>query len=149
MATGGVVSVTITVWLHVATLPQQSTACHVRIAVLVQPTMFVVVLVMVTVTFVPQHKSVAVGGVNVHGVPHVRFRLLAQVNTGGVVSVMVTTLVQRDVLVQQSTACQVIVRTSVQGPVMLVTAVSMETIGVGQQRSVAVGTISGLPHCRV
>ena len=117
--------------------------------VCVQPTVFVVVLVIETVMFVPQQISVAVGGVNVHCVPQFKLRLLAQVITGGVVSVMVTTLVQMAVLVQQSIACHTILRTEVQFPVTFVVAVRMETVGVGQQRSVAVGRISGLPHCNV
>jgi hypothetical protein len=147
--TGGAVSVTITVWLQVAVLPQQSTACQLRVWVRVQPTMFVVVLVIVTVTFVPQQRSEAVGGVNVHGVPQLKLRLLAQVSTGGVVSVMVTTFVQIAMFVQQSIACHVIVRISLHGPTMFVLAVRIETVGVGQQRSVAVGKINGLPHCNV
>src|SRR5215472_13931273 len=84
--TGGVVSITDTVWLQVALLLQPSIACQTRVAskVLPQwPAVLVVVLRTVTVT-IPL-LSVAVGVSNVHGVPKstVLLVLLVQSMTGG------------------------------------------------------------------
>jgi hypothetical protein len=111
VATGGVVSTTVTVWLHgVETLPQQSAACHFLVAMVVHGgTKFVNVPRIVTVTFVPQHASKAVGSSKVHGFPHSTILLVAHVSVGGIVSTIFTTSVQTDVFEQQSDACHVIV----------------------------------------
>jgi hypothetical protein len=86
--TGGVLSTTATVWLHVIELLQQSVACQVRVMICGhnEPA-FVIVLTMVTVRFVPQQLSSAVGGSKVQVVPHTTVLLLAQVSTGGWVSI--------------------------------------------------------------
>src|SRR5947199_347506 len=87
----------------------------------------------VSVTFVPQQASTAVGGVNVQGVPKGTTKLVPQVSTGGVVSTTVTVWLQVAALPQ--------------GPRTLVIALAMETVTFGQQRSVAVGGAMGVPHC--
>ena len=82
---GGMVSTTVTVWLHVAVLVQQSMACQVRV-------MFhghrplVTVLTTAMVTLVPQQTSEAVGRSNDQFEPHWTVLLAAQVMTGGMVS---------------------------------------------------------------
>ena len=55
-------------------------------------------------TFVPSHKSMAVGGVNVHAVPHSTTRLDAQVSTGGMVSMTNTVWLHCALFVQPSVA---------------------------------------------
>src|SRR5260370_42024051 len=83
--TGGVVSTTVTVWLHVALLEQQSVACHVRVIASEQAVPLVVVPVTVMVTLVPQPTSEAVGASKLQAEPHCTVLLLAPVITGGVV----------------------------------------------------------------
>ena len=56
MMTGGVVSTSVTVWLQVARLPQQSTAAQVRVTVCGQMPL-VTVLTTLIVTLVPQQAS--------------------------------------------------------------------------------------------
>ena len=108
--TGGVVSTTVTIWLQVAALVQQSVARQVRVMIVVQGGMTLVIVVStVMVTFVPQQRSKAVGGSNDQMASHWTVLLLAQVITGGVVSITWTTSVQVEVFVQQSVACQVLV----------------------------------------
>jgi len=112
VTTGGVVSMIVTVWLHRGeAFPQQSVACHCRVAIVRHgdKEVFVVVPMIVTVMFVPQQASKTAGGSKLHGSPHSIVLFGAQVNAGGVVSMMVTTSVHAAVLVQQSCACQVIV----------------------------------------
>jgi len=90
-STGGVVSLFVTVWLHVAELLQQSVARQVRVIVPGQGVgLLVIVLRMVMVTLVPQQPSSAVGGSKVQALPHCTALLVAQVITGGVVSTIVT-----------------------------------------------------------
>ncbi len=55
VTTGAVVSTTVTVWRHMAVLPQQSVACQVRVMSCLQgPRVVVAVSRTVIVTFVPQ-----------------------------------------------------------------------------------------------
>ena len=106
--TGGVVSMTVTIWLHVMELEQQSVARQVRVTISGQKLLaLVTVLSTVMVTFVPQQASMAVGAVNDHGVPQLTVRLLAQVRTGGCVSTSVIVWLHVAVFEQQSMACQV------------------------------------------
>ncbi len=112
----------------------------------------VTLLRMLIVTLVPQQISNAVGGSNVQPVPHSTTLGPAQMRIGGFVSVMVTISVQKAVLVQQSTACQVSVMISLQGTEPLVTALNRETMTlVPQQASVAKGGVRvqppGVPAC--
>jgi hypothetical protein len=111
VATGGVESTIVTIWLHGAeVLLQQSVACHLRVTFVVQGGKKLVnVLTTVRMTFVPQQASKTTGSSNVQGVPHSTVLFVAQVSVGGVVSTIVTTSVQVAVLVQQSCACQVMV----------------------------------------
>src|SRR5689334_20255030 len=59
------------------------------------------------VTFVPPHRSDAVGGSKSHARPHSTIRLETHVSTGGVVSMMVMVWLQVAELLQLSVACQV------------------------------------------
>jgi len=111
VTTGGVVSITVTVWLHVAKLVQQSIACQVRVTELEQKleAPLVTVLRTVTITLVPQHASIAVGGLNDHVEPHCTILFDAQISTGGVVSVIMMVCAHVAELLQQSVACHVLV----------------------------------------
>ena len=97
---------TVTVWLQVLLLPQQSVACQVRVMDTGQRPL-VKVLSTVMVTFVPQQASKAVGSSKLQVEPHSTVLLLAQVITGGVVSSTVTVWLQVLLLPQQSVAFQV------------------------------------------
>src|SRR6058998_144885 len=82
---GGVLSSTVTVWLHSAVLPQASVARQVRVAsnVLPQcPVRLVTVSTMVMVAL-PQ-ASVAVGASNVQALVHSTVLLATQARVGGV-----------------------------------------------------------------
>jgi len=73
VTTGGVVSTIDTVWLQRAEVfPQQSVACHCRVAVVRhgEPNVLVVVPMIVTVTFESQQASKTAGGSKVQGSPH-------------------------------------------------------------------------------
>src|SRR3954471_19578042 len=107
--TGGVVSITVTVWLHVALLLQLSIACHTRVASKVfpqWPAVLVTVLRMMTGTL--PLLLVALGVSKVQAVPicTVLLVLLAQFITGVVVSMTVTVWLQVALLLQPSIACQ-------------------------------------------
>jgi hypothetical protein len=105
---GGVVSTTVTVWLHNALFVQPSITRQVRVALYVLPhRAFVTVPTMVIATFVASHPSLAVGRVNVHPTPHSTTRLLAQVKTGGVLSMTVTVWLHNALFAQLSVARQV------------------------------------------
>src|SRR5437867_85193 len=99
-------STTVTSWLQVLLLPQQSVAAHVRLMSCGHVPGFVTVLRIVMVTLVPQQASAAVGGSKPQGVPHSTVLLVAQVITGGVVSTTRTSCVQVMRLSQQSLASQ-------------------------------------------
>jgi hypothetical protein len=79
--TGAVVSTTVTVWLHDATLPHASVTRHVRVAVNVLPQVALVVVLTIAMLLVPQ-PSLAVGESNVHAEVHSTVLLLAHVITG-------------------------------------------------------------------
>src|ERR1051326_2098027 len=73
----------------------------------VKPAEVVMLLISVTVTFVPSQSSTAAGGVNGGFEPvHSTTTLLAQVSTGGVVSTTRMICVQVLALLQVSIACQ-------------------------------------------
>ena len=55
---------------QVATLPQQSTACHVSVTTLLHALPVLTLLRSERVTLVPQHTSLAVGGGQKTAVPH-------------------------------------------------------------------------------
>ncbi len=68
--TGGVVSTSVRLWLHVALLLHKSVACQVRVTICGQ-TPLVTVLSTLRVTFVPEHASRrTAGGSNVQALPH-------------------------------------------------------------------------------
>jgi hypothetical protein len=107
---------------------------------------FVTVFRTVMVMLVPQQASKAVGVSKVQPVPHSTCLGPAQLTTGGFVSMMVTTSVQKAVLEQQSTACQVRVTVPLQGTAPLVTALTNETVALPlQQTAVAVGDVGCQP----
>jgi len=70
--TGGVVSITVTKLVQKETLPQQSRANQMAVINAVQgPAVpLVVALDSAMLTFVPQHASTAVAGINDQAVPH-------------------------------------------------------------------------------
>jgi hypothetical protein len=84
LSTGGVVSTTVTVWLHWETLPQSSTPCQDRVMICGQVP-FVTVPVIVTTTpllGVPgggTQALVQVGGLKLQLVPHSTVLLVAQI----------------------------------------------------------------------
>jgi hypothetical protein len=84
-----------------------------------------------------QQASVAIGGSNVHGVPHSTVLSGEQVNTGGVVSMLVTVWLQILLFPQQSYATQV--RVMICGQTPLVTVLNTLTTGLEQQLSEATG----------
>ena len=105
MITGGLVSVIVTVWLHVELRLEQSVACHVRMisceqGLLGVPSGFVLVTVFKTVivTFVPQQASTALGGSKLQAKPHSTVLLDLQVITGGVVSGVTVTVPEAEEL---------------------------------------------------
>src|SRR2546430_13646924 len=69
VSAGGVVSTTVTVWLHVLVLPQASVASHVRVMSGGQ-TPLVAVPRTAMVTFVPLQVSLAAGGSKHQGETH-------------------------------------------------------------------------------
>src|SRR5260370_1392555 len=133
--TGGVVSTTVTVWLHVALLEQQSVACQVRVIASEQAAPLVVVPVTEMVTFVPQQTSEAEGASKLQAEPHWTVLLLEQVMTGGVVSTTVTIWLHDALFEQQSVARQVRVIASEQAVPLVVVPVSEMVTFVSQQQS--------------
>ena len=87
---GGVVSITVTVWLQVLVLLQASMAAHVRVAEKVFPHKALVTVARMTMRFVPHASVGAVGTSNDQAVPHSTLLLAEQVIAGGVVSTTVT-----------------------------------------------------------
>jgi hypothetical protein len=124
---GGVVSNPYTVWLHTLLLPQPSVALQVRVAVKLPPQPPFVTVLSTARVGVPSHASVAVGGSKDHTAVHSLVRGGAQVSTGGVVSVSVTTWLQLRLAPQASVKLQVRVATKVlpQAPLTLVTVLRM------------------------
>src|SRR6266481_3745468 len=110
--TGGMLSITVTKFVQKAALPQQSVACQMALMVLWHPVVLVERLATDTNTFDPQQMSKAVGLMKDHVVPHCTVWLLAQVITGGTVSMIVTVWLQVALLLQQSVASQLLVMTT-------------------------------------
>src|SRR5580765_4448295 len=73
--TGGVVSTTVTVWLHCDRLPQASVARQVHVAMNAFPHVEFVTVSSISIRFVPQ-VSVAVGVLKVHDAVHCTVLLL-------------------------------------------------------------------------
>src|SRR5437867_7818650 len=109
LMTGAVVSMTLTVWLHWALLPQASVAAQVRVAskVLPQwPAVLVTVLTTVMARLVPP-LSVAVGASKLQASPSCTVLLvLLQLMTGAVVSMTLTVWLHWALLPQASVAIQ-------------------------------------------
>src|SRR5438034_5854542 len=116
LMTGAVVSMTLTVWLHWALLPQASVAAQVRVAAKVLPqwpAVLVTVLTTVMAMLVPP-LSVAVGGSKLQAVPSCTVLLvLLQLMTGGMVSMTLTVWLHWALLPQASVAIQVRVASKV------------------------------------
>jgi hypothetical protein len=99
--TGGVVSTTVTVWLQVLVLPQQSEATQTRVTTSGQLGLFVNWLKIETPW--RQQLSWTIGTSKFHCVPHSTVRLVGHnTNTGGIVSWTVIVWLQVLVLPQQS-----------------------------------------------
>jgi hypothetical protein len=81
--------VTVTVWLRFVLFPHPSLAVHVRVMILVQPSVFVTVTTLGVIT--PAHRSVNTGAENTGAVGHsiVAFAPCAVVTAGRVVSTTV------------------------------------------------------------
>src|SRR6266581_827115 len=113
---GAMVSMTLTVWLHWALLPQASVAAQVRVAskVLPQwPALLVTVLTTVMAMLVPP-LSVAVGWSKLQAAPSCTVLLmLLQLMTGAVVSMTLTVWLHWALLPQASVAAQVRVASKV------------------------------------
>src|SRR5947208_4950629 len=150
---GGVVSTTVTFWLHSAKLPQASVARQVRVASKVLPqwsVKLVTVPRMVMVTL-PQ-VSLALGGSKDQVLVHSTVLLLTQVMLGGVRSSTVTFWLQSAKLPQASVARQVRVASKVlpQCPVVLVMVLRMVIVA-APQVSLALGAskVQPLAHSTV
>src|SRR5438046_1623518 len=155
LMTGGMVSMTLTVWLHWALLPQTSVAAQVRVASKVLPqglAVLVSVLTTVMARLVPP-LSVAVGMSKLQAVPSCALLLvLLQLMTGAVVSTTLTVWLHWALLPQGSVAAQVRVASKVlpQWPAVLVTVLTTVIVAL-PLLSVAVGgsKVQGAPSCMV
>jgi hypothetical protein len=154
---GGLVAMTLTTLVQKAAFEQQSTACQIRVTKALHGIgPLVIALRSETVTFVPQQASKAVGGVGcqpfVPLAPQTTTWLLAQVITGGVVSMILMKLVQKELLPQQSVAFHTAEMVCWQVPAILVERLPSDTCTFEpQQASTAVGGINVhvLPHCTI
>ena len=88
---GAVVSRTVMTWLRFVLLPQPSVAVHVRVMILLHPTVFVTVPTLGAIT--PWQASVNTGALKLGAAGHsiVALSPCAVVTTGGVVSTIVIT----------------------------------------------------------
>src|SRR2546423_9298048 len=107
---GGVVSTTVTVWLHCAWLLQQFCTSQVRVMTCEQAVPLVTVPAMVTMKGAGQPGSVTIGSSKLQLEPHSTVLLVAQVMLG--TSITVTVWLHVMLLLQQSVACQFHVMTS-------------------------------------
>src|ERR1043166_2141189 len=82
-------------------------AAHIRVAGKELPQSALVVVLKMTIRFVPHPSAGAEGGSNVQAVPHSTVLFVAHVIVGGVVSTTVTVWLQVFVLLQTSIAAQV------------------------------------------
>jgi hypothetical protein len=132
----------------VALLVQQSVAVQIRVQLLAHGVTKFVRVVKVRVILVPQHWSKVFGMSHVQALPHSSVRGPAQKMTGGLVSTNVTVSVHTLRFVQQSAACHVSVRTSLQGPGTFVKTLRSVTVTLlVQQASNAAGGmgVQGVP----
>src|SRR5438270_8231154 len=98
----------VTPWLHIELLPHWSGALQVRVAIKMELQSPLVVVPTVTMlTFVPSARSEAIGSSKLHALPQMIPLVLAQLSTGGVVSITLTAWLQLVRLLQLSTASQV------------------------------------------
>ena len=115
------------------------------------PSTLVVVLMMLMPA--RQQASNAVGVVNVHADPKFVVKPDAQVMVGGTVSISVVVRVQKAVLLQQSVARHVWLKTRTHGERFVTPVLKSVTVTfVPQQASVAVGVgphVQIEPHCTV
>src|SRR5437867_2602789 len=131
-------------------LPQQSIACQTWDITCVQVPPVLEPLKGMTVTFVPQQRENAFGGLLVNGVPHWIVLLLAQVSVGGAVTIKVTAWVQNPIEPRQSVTVQIRVTTGGQ-TVPLVPVMEVMVKFVPQQASKTVGgsKLHGASHITV
>jgi hypothetical protein len=144
-------SMTVTVWLQVALLLQQSVACQVWVIVVKQSSPLVTVFSTTTVTLVPQQVSEAAGSSKVQASPRLTVLLLEQVITGGVVSTTVTVWLHVLLRLEQSTASQVRVMVSEHWLPLVTVSKTLTVTLEPQQRSKAAGAskVQTEPHSTV
>ena len=131
---GGVVSTTVTVWLHCEKLPQLLMACHVRVAMKVLPQVaLVIVLTMINV-----EGCEAAGSSKAQALPSSTVLFVTQRIAGALVSTTVTVWLQVLLLPQASVARQVRVATN-PAPQRLLVTVTTTLIALVPQPSLAVG----------
>src|SRR5213592_4825762 len=96
LITGAVVSMTLTVWLHWALLPQASVASQVRVASKVLPQWPAVLVTVLMIALVTRPQvSLKVGTSNVQAAVHSTVLSATQMMLGPVVSTTVTRWLQR------------------------------------------------------
>lgn len=147
--TGGVVSTTVTIWLHGALLEQPSVACQLRVIVSEQAEPLVVVPVTMTVTFVPAQTSEAEGASKLQAEPHWTVLFVAHVMMGGVVSTTVTIWLHDALPEQPSVACQVRVITCGQTPFVIVPVTVMLVAVPQPPEAEGVSKLQAEPHWTV
>jgi hypothetical protein len=147
--TGGSESTTMTELVQKEALPQQSVAFQITVMMSWHGARVLVVAELMTMVTPPpapevfvQQLSVAVGKLNVHGVPHCTVWFGPQVMTGGTLSTMVTLWLQLVELPQQSEMVQLRVMMTGQFGAGLVVVLLMTMVGgFVQQSSIAVGGV--------
>jgi hypothetical protein len=90
--TGGTLSITVTVWLQLVALPQQSVICQLRVTMsgqVLRP--LVTVLMTVMLGGLVQQSSTAIGGLKFQVVPHWTILFVGQITFGGAVSTICST----------------------------------------------------------
>jgi hypothetical protein len=143
---GAVVSVTLTVWLHWALLPQPSIALQVRVALKVFPhAALVTVLTMEMV--VALHLSVAIGGSKSQALPCSTALLALQLITGAVMSTTLTVWLHCALLPQALVATQTLVALKVLPQAGFVTVLT--TVIVLLPLAMGLSKVQAAPHCTV
>jgi hypothetical protein len=129
---GGVVSTSVKTWLRLVLFPHPSFAVHVRVIMLVQPTVFVTVTTLGVIR--PAQVSVNTGALKLGAAGHwtVALAPCAIVTAGAVVSITVMTWLRFVLFPQPSLAVQVRVMILVQ-PTVFVTVTTLGVIRPAQE----------------
>src|ERR1051326_7406023 len=148
---GGVVSTTVTVWLHVLVLLHASIAAQVRVAEKVLPQSGLVVVFRMTMRLGPQASAGALGSSNVPHVPHSTVLFVTQVIVGGVVSTTVTVWLHVFVLLHASIAAQVRVAEKVlpQSGLVVVFRMTMRLVPQASAGALGRSNVHDVPHSTV